>query len=373
MASARELKAVEDGLAKTFSLEDTSSNKEKESFLIGALERLLLLGREKRVRYPKLLYTLMDQCSEKLINLPKDRDRTGKAVYMLAGHFFKQGGAVKSWKDRWFVVDDTVITYYKDKKEWESGPVQGNPAKPQGTIPFSEVTKIYRCKSALCQEIKHEDRPKKGTQCLHIKNQDRTYHLVGFQDTESVNKWIDGLTYIWTAYAVRRDAKKYLREKAAHRAAEDAALKFDDPEDILSDPSTLVDIPKSPRDKNSPSELKRSDSSKGDTTPRSPRGEKPKEKEDPKEEVRDRFTHETLKKHIKSIPEADTKKLLDGMLRIYESTNLLRPLIMRLMETKEDWHSPESMLLILMTPPFEPYKAATLAWELTHPRRDEKG
>ena len=80
-------------------------------------------------------------------NQPKDRQKTGAVAYNLAGEFTKQGGSYKTWKSRWFVCDDSKISYFKDKKEWETGPVAGVPkgkkAKRYLFIGFSHLFMFF--------------------------------------------------------------------------------------------------------------------------------------------------------------------------------------------------------------------------------------
>jgi hypothetical protein len=41
------------------------------------------------------------------------------AVYQFAGELVKRGKN-KSWNNRWFVLADSNLSYYKDRKEWEA-------------------------------------------------------------------------------------------------------------------------------------------------------------------------------------------------------------------------------------------------------------
>jgi len=169
------------------------------------------IERRKGKKPPKGTYTLTEQANELLQLTPKERERTGDAVYKVAGQFFKQGGSYKSWKDRWFVIDDTAVTYYKEKKDWESGPVLGKPFPPQGSIPFHDIISFSRCDSQICAFVSEVDRPAKGTLCLHIHTLDRIYHVLGFVDKAQLDKWQTMLEFARKSYNLQREAKKWLR------------------------------------------------------------------------------------------------------------------------------------------------------------------
>jgi len=196
--------------------ESTQNLKENEDFLIGAIENLL-----KATEYGTStteLYQLLEHCLDPLINNAKQRERNGSAVYHVAGEFTKQGGGKKSlnWKVRWFVVNDTNISYYKDKKEWENGPVKGSPAQPKGTIDFAEVTDITTHKDFICNV---EKRPKTTTACLHVVTIHRTYNMLGFQSLEHTEQWIGILKHALRCYNAKKAAKKWLRDHSSLKSS----------------------------------------------------------------------------------------------------------------------------------------------------------
>jgi len=178
----------------------------------------------------KKVYELIEKCYDHIFNGAKDRQRTGNAIYRLSGIFSKQGGSYKSWKERYFVVDDTAITYYKDKKEWENGPVKGVPSKSQGVIEFNTITGITKCGTMVCQNehVKHDSRPKKGTHCLHIAiTEGRTYNMVGF-DKDTLDEWIKVLKLAINIYQFKKTLKKWIKENADIKATKEKEINNDD-------------------------------------------------------------------------------------------------------------------------------------------------
>jgi len=167
----------------------------------------------------------MQKSLDALINAPKDREKTGKAAYHIAGLFMKHGGSHKSWKSRWFVCDDTKVYYYQDKKTWESGPVSGKPKEPQGVVEYNEVMTISTHTTFDCPELEAK-KPKEvsNSYCLHFRTSDRTYNLVGFPSIEISQKWVRLLTFAVETYNVKRQAKLWLKENAG--------LKKDSEEDL---------------------------------------------------------------------------------------------------------------------------------------------
>jgi len=192
--------------------EYTPSLHENEEYMMMAAEKLIKIT-EFITNPHKVVYDLLERTVEVLVNGTKERERTGKAVYHIAGEFMKQGGGKKSlnWKVRWFVVTDTSIAYYKEKKDWDIGPVQGFPAQPQGTVEFSDITDIASHPDFLCPT---EKKPKNmdKTFCLHVVTGNRTYNLIGFETKELTAKWISVLWFALRCYNAKRSAKKLLRE-----------------------------------------------------------------------------------------------------------------------------------------------------------------
>jgi len=128
---------------------------------------------------------------EELNNGQKERQRTGKAIYNIAGEFTKQGGSYKSWKTRWFVVDDSSVSYYKEKSEWENGPLLGVPKTPQGVIPFAEILDITKHdEPSKCTGITNRPKGAAGQFCLHVLTKARTFNIIGFQTEQDSQQWL---------------------------------------------------------------------------------------------------------------------------------------------------------------------------------------
>eukprot|EP01114_Cavostelium_apophysatum_P016829 TRINITY_DN4864_c0_g1_i1.p1 TRINITY_DN4864_c0_g1~~TRINITY_DN4864_c0_g1_i1.p1 ORF type:complete len:535 (+),score=158.40 TRINITY_DN4864_c0_g1_i1:88-1692(+) len=161
-------------------------------------------------------YKLLLDCQELMTHWQKERSRQGLAVYHIAGELTKEGGSYKSWKTRWFVVDDTSICYYKEKEVWDRGPVIGAPIRPQGIISFADILDITRHEAtSKCTNI--VNRPK-GLQpfCLHILTKTRTFNVLGFENEKDAQKWHDALKVGLRLYNVKKNVKGVLRD---HRSS----------------------------------------------------------------------------------------------------------------------------------------------------------
>jgi len=157
----------------------------------------------------------LSEISELMSNSPKHRMRTGKAIYFIAASLTKEGGQHKSWKMRWFVVDDSSIKYFKDKAEWESGPVTGSPAHPQGEIFFNDILDITaHSDSSKCTNIRHRPKTMMNNTpfCLHILTKDRTFNVIGFTSLEHNQEWLKTLKLALRLATIKRNVKNYLRK-----------------------------------------------------------------------------------------------------------------------------------------------------------------
>jgi len=192
--------------------EYTPSLRENEEYMTIATEKFLKIIKLNSVPQ-RGVYELLERALDSLVNGTKERERNGKAVYHIAGSFMKQGGGKKSlnWKTRWFVVSDSQICYYKEKKDWENGPVQGSPAQPKGSIEFSEITEVSSHPNFLCPA---EKKPKSmdKTLCLHVVTPTRTYNMMGFESKEQTDIWINTIQFALRCYSVKKDAKRWLRD-----------------------------------------------------------------------------------------------------------------------------------------------------------------
>lgn len=94
-----------------------------------------------------------------------------------SGMLTKQGGSVKSWKRRWFVLKDNFMFYYKSSRE----------PKPLGVIHLDE----YQIEIAKPEEVKNatKDLPK---HCFKIACVDRTYFICSERQID-MDLWIDHL------------------------------------------------------------------------------------------------------------------------------------------------------------------------------------
>jgi len=190
----------------------TNTVLEQEQLLVQSAEKFLRVADNEYVT--GLAFHRLTEIQENLTNGHKIRNRTGKAVYHLAGELTKEGGSVKNWKNRWFVVDDSTFTYYKDKQEWEAGPVSGAPAKPKGTVPFGDILDVI-CHDDLakCTNIPASSRPKKvGQYCIHVLTKERTFNILGFETAQESIEWMSVMKQVLKLYNVKKRVKAYLRD-----------------------------------------------------------------------------------------------------------------------------------------------------------------
>mmetsp|Transcript_2105 Transcript_2105/g.2786 ORF Transcript_2105/g.2786 Transcript_2105/m.2786 type:complete len:524 (-) Transcript_2105:51-1622(-) len=216
-------------------LKNNGNISEYEHLLVVAAERLLKIlegEHTEKTQDEALITKLLSICMSQLTSGQKDRNRTGKAIYHLAGEFTKEGGSHKSWKTRWFVVDDSSFTYWPDKAAWEAGPVLGAPSKPKGAILFSDLLDITsHGDQSKCTNIK--ERPKNlasNAFCLHLLTQKRTYNIIGFDSEKQSAQWVSVLKTALKTYNIKKRSKKFIREKtggSAIGAALTASQKVD--------------------------------------------------------------------------------------------------------------------------------------------------
>eukprot|EP01119_Soliformovum_irregulare_P000371 TRINITY_DN10259_c0_g1_i1.p1 TRINITY_DN10259_c0_g1~~TRINITY_DN10259_c0_g1_i1.p1 ORF type:complete len:506 (-),score=159.16 TRINITY_DN10259_c0_g1_i1:35-1552(-) len=185
------------------------SLKESEQLLVESGEKL-----EKALELAPsdpLSILLLWNVIEGLTTGQKDRQRNGKAIYHIAGDLTKQGGSIKTWKNRWVVVDDTSISYYKDKADWELGAVQGGKARPKGAILLNDVLEITMHSDATkCSSINSRPKGLTNDTCLHVLTKTRTYNIVGFLSSDIQQEWVKTLKTALRLYNVKKKSKKFL-------------------------------------------------------------------------------------------------------------------------------------------------------------------
>jgi pleckstrin homology domain-containing family H len=66
-------------------------------------------------------------------------------LFFQIGHLAKLGGKLKTWRKRWFVLKDGILTYWKSQHDINR--------KPQGQILLDEACRITRAEGASTFEI----------------------------------------------------------------------------------------------------------------------------------------------------------------------------------------------------------------------------
>eukprot|EP00736_Rhodelphis_marinus_P000260 Rmarinus@m.22836 len=88
-----------------------------------------------------------------------------------SGWLTKQGGIVRNWKERWFVLTDTHLHYYKDKEA----------SAPQASISLKQCTSIKGAEEVLQKEYSFQ-----------LQTPDRTFYFVASQESEKTD-WINAI------------------------------------------------------------------------------------------------------------------------------------------------------------------------------------
>jgi len=198
------------------------ANTSFETELLLADAGVHLLKATKNGEPTVVAYRLVDYCVQQLIDTPKDRMKDGKAAYHVAGNYMKHGGSYKSWKARFFVCDDTKVSYYKDQQEWEKGPVAGVPKEPQGFVDYADIVSVSTHDGFVCEELSGK-RPKgtEATYCLHVVTLDRTYNLIGFASKDETEKWVSKLRFAVKCHNVKKRGKSYLKQNKSRFGKDD--------------------------------------------------------------------------------------------------------------------------------------------------------
>jgi len=188
-------------------MEEQLTPPEKEDVLLSAMELLLPSLQNQSHLEQQQAFKVLKVVLEKYKELDAIQD------FRLAGSFFKQGGKFKSWKDRWFVVGDESIMYFKDRKDFEVGPGKKG-WNTRGSIDYADITNFTSCNSEICQDphVK-SNRPRKGTYCIHVHTATRNYPILGFAK-EDTDIWINTLKQVHKKFDLRRKTLEWVRQNS---------------------------------------------------------------------------------------------------------------------------------------------------------------
>lgn len=64
---------------------------------------------------PEFLGQMYDAIKKREIKLETEDQTFGNSVIAKMGWMTKQGGRIKTWKRRWFILSDKVLYYFKEK------------------------------------------------------------------------------------------------------------------------------------------------------------------------------------------------------------------------------------------------------------------
>jgi len=194
---------------------ETNKLQESEQMFIEAAERLA--KSHKAQHDDENTFKLLESVNQVLSSGEKQRNRYGKAIYHYCGDFVKEGGGYKTWKKRFFVVDDTSIAYFKHKRDWESVAVQGSKGKPNGRISFAEIYELSSHDPHMeCPLIKFSARPTKlkCSGCIHLHTRDRIYNILTVPDQINTAKDLANiLKGVVRSYKAKKDVKMITKKK----------------------------------------------------------------------------------------------------------------------------------------------------------------
>jgi PH domain/Calponin homology (CH) domain len=192
--------------------EKADKNKEKLSFL---KEEVADLSEENNVLIERLQYlqgrfdddealarAIFQECAADALQHPTR-----------AGMLTKQGGSVKTWKRRYFVLKENFLFYYKSQKD---------SSKPLGVIHLDE----YEVVLAKSEEIKNQkgaDKETRGRNFFKIITPTRTYFICAERQVD-MDLWLDAIKSAPRWY--RSTSAAYRRTIA--RAASSVAEGYDD-------------------------------------------------------------------------------------------------------------------------------------------------
>mmetsp|Transcript_13094 Transcript_13094/g.17978 ORF Transcript_13094/g.17978 Transcript_13094/m.17978 type:complete len:381 (+) Transcript_13094:148-1290(+) len=184
----------------------------EKSYIEGSDILLNLLQHDSSKHLRKSGMDLLKHAKEYFQDGEKSRERNGFAVYRLSGEFWKEGGEVKSWKHRYFVLDDSYLCYYSGAKEWEAGPVKGAQAKPKGIIELWEIRDVSIHNTTACPTVPKKPPKTEDTYCLHIQTAQRLYNILGFSSKEQAEKWMNAINFAVKFQRILKTLKVVLKD-----------------------------------------------------------------------------------------------------------------------------------------------------------------
>ncbi|XP_070577015.1 LOW QUALITY PROTEIN: pleckstrin homology domain-containing family H member 2-like [Ptychodera flava] len=112
----------------------------------------------------------LEEPEQKVLKTSQPDSPTKMEVIEKSGYLTKLGGKVKSWKKRWFVLQNGQLVYYKSKNDTSS--------KPLGQIPLD----------SKCRVVKSD-----SSHCFELMTTQRIYYLTA-ESNQAVDEWLQALT-----------------------------------------------------------------------------------------------------------------------------------------------------------------------------------
>lgn len=123
-----------------------------------------------------------------------DMNVFGNSVAVKMGWLTKQGGRIKTWKKRWFILSDGVLYYFKEKQEETSQAI--------GIVPMEDlVVRNAESKKKYCFELLHSD-SSKGESMKALKRAAKQGLQKGHHDSyflcasnaQEMEEWMDAIS-----------------------------------------------------------------------------------------------------------------------------------------------------------------------------------
>jgi len=128
-------------------------------------------------------------------------------------------------------VDDSSITFWKDKKQWELGPVLASTkVKPSGAIMFYDILGVVS-HGQECPLVKAAARPNayKNSTCLHVRTPEKMFNLLSAVESQDYTKWATLIRDAIRIYQAKKDAKALLSKKLGRNSI--STFNFDEEEE----------------------------------------------------------------------------------------------------------------------------------------------
>ncbi|XP_054160469.1 pleckstrin homology domain-containing family H member 2-like [Oppia nitens] len=147
-----------------------------DAVLSASMDVITLNDAPPEVRAPKRFSSLQRPTS-----IIRDEKQTLNDIFEKSGYLTKLGGRLKTWRRRWFVLKDNVLSYYRSQSD-------ANKGKPRGQIHLEKSCRITTTRDS-------------GTFQIHTGNKKKIYYLTS-DSMITLEEWIRILNSVLKRNAV---------------------------------------------------------------------------------------------------------------------------------------------------------------------------